>query len=118
MENYCQSSGDTRPFSRVIGYMLDKNRCDWQRCYTNMAQPGVVSIRYNQNSGACVAIKECGTSTAQMQSFDNTGNVSNQSLLSGSDKNLSFGSCETTSCPNMPNVGRDLICNSGVYREY
>lgn len=97
--NFCSTDNDS--YGRIISYSHDNPQsCNWESCWTLMAQPGIKNIEYDSKSGSCVGIQSCGEggNLPRMQSYVVNNN---QSQTPASQKPISTtGRCELDSRGN------------------
>jgi hypothetical protein len=108
---YCDSENGKISYSRVIAY--GSSGCDWDSCWSRMAQPGIIDVKYNTETGNCIALQSCSDPTAGLNSY-NTGQDGNK--VPNPDRvnifkngNSSFPECKGSSCP-IPSSDKSVKC--------
>jgi hypothetical protein len=119
---YCDSTQDKTSYSRVIAY--PSSGCDWDSCWSRLAQPSIIGVRYNADTGNCIAMQSCNNPSAGMNSWSTSAGGSNPGQrVPNPDKvnifgnnNSSFPACQGSSCP-IPSSDTAFKCgtNGKIY---
>jgi len=113
---FCDTSGGTTAYSRVVAYTSPVGSCNWDDCWARISQPGVIDIEYNAENGVCAALQSCNNPAGGLQSYQfsqNNGSISknsNQVPPSTAQGDSAFGQCSTIDCPAEIQQFSDHVC--------
>lgn len=117
--DFCQNNDES--YQRVISFAKEGGTCTWQDCISQIAQPGIVDVEYNENTGTCVALQACGDiSNVGMKNQivgDDGKIVNNPGVVHTSNSNVPFLSCSNTTveqCKNYINNSTRYTCNTNT----
>lgn len=108
--NYC-NPGDGTPFTRVVAIQLDKGKCGWLDCWTRSAQPNVIDVDYNEDTGICAVLQSCDAGgVTPITNLDCKG--SSCSWPNNMPNNSAFPACTVGTTPASCPVTSDICIGS------
>jgi hypothetical protein len=107
--SYC-NLGDGTPYTRVVTIQLDKGKCGWLDCWTRSAQPNVIDVNYNENTGICAVLQSCDA--GGVTPITNLDCKTNCSWPSNMPTNSAFPACTVGTTPASCPVTSDICIGS------
>lgn len=107
--SYCQPTDTDQPYQRVVAFDGGSN-CTWKDCFSQISQPGIIDVEFNENTKTCVGLQACNSAAGKglgNNVLDGSGNTYKnpniQTPISNKKGNISdFVSCGSArSCASL-----------------
>lgn len=107
--NYCYT--DKTDYQRIVAF-TGEEICTWEDCVSQIAQPGITDIVFNENTKTCLALQSCNnitnTKTKILNDNGTYSDNSNTTPIFSKNSNTSFPYCsKDVKC----NIGKGYSCN-------